>query len=701
MPTERAKSESKAFGKVESRTVGSPLAGLRILDLCQPEGQLCGRLLADLGAEVIKVEPPEGDPGRRLGPFARNVPEPEASLSFSYFNANKKGIVLDLTTTEGRERLKALAKDIDVILETSPPGDMQNWGLGHSQLSRENPGLVTASITGFGLTGPHSGYKAPSILCSAMGGVMYLCGSEDQPPLAEPMNQPYHLASAFAAAGVLLALRHRESTGRGQMVEVSCQEVQAAQQHVLVNYSANANVLKRAGSRTPVGGGMPYGIYPTSDGFCHIVVIATSHWRSFVDWMGKPDALTDAVWDNRHVRIANPDLIEHLTAEFTRGFTKGEFFLQGQSRRVTTAPVNTPEEFLRDPHVRHIGLFEEVGHPVLGPTKLVRPPFRLSASPAVIGRGAPLLGEHTEEVLGGIAAGETGSNRRTLESRDKPCGKVEVGKGPLSGIRVLDFSQAVAGPVLTQLLAAFGAEVIKVESEAHQQRGRTREGMDPRIVLQQRVTFADMNRNKRSITVDMGTQKGRELVRRLIPHCDVVVENFSPRVMDRWGLGYEDLRELREDIIMVRLPGFGLSGPYRDYVGLAAVAMAVTGMYHLWSYPDVEEPAGPPVWAPDYLSAAFGAVALFAALRHRRLTGEGQFIELSQMDATAFVMGTSYLDYFVNGRGQEPSGNGHPQSLRPTGSIRAEAKTGGAPSPSRAMRNGRPWWRRWAVRRGA
>ena len=194
--------------------------------------------------------------------------------------------------------------------------------------------MVTASITGFGLTGPHSVYKAPSILCSAMGGVMYLCGSEDQPPLAEPMNQPYHLASAFAAAGVLLALRHRESTGRGQVVEVSCQEVQAAQQHVLVNYSANANVLKRAGSRTPVGGGMPYGIYPASDGFCHIVVIATSHWRSFVDWMGKPDALTDAVWDNRHVRIANPDLIEHLTAEFTSQFTKGEFFLQGQACRV-------------------------------------------------------------------------------------------------------------------------------------------------------------------------------------------------------------------------------------------------------------------------------------------------------------------------------------------------------------------------------
>ena len=661
MPPDRVKSEQRARGKAEIRTYGPPLRGLRILDLCRPEGQLCGRLLADLGAEVIKVEPPGGDAGRRMGPFAGDAANPEASLSFAYFNANKKSVVLDLTAEDGRVQFRALAKDFDVILETFPAGVMRKWGLDHAQLSKENPGLVAASITGFGLSGPHSGYKAPSILCSAMGGVMYLCGSEDRPPLAELENQPYHLASAFAAAGVLMALWHRESTGLGQLVEVSCQEVQAAQQHVLVNYSANSNVLKRAGSRTPVGGGMPYGVYPTSDGFCHIVVIATPHWRSFVDWMGSPDALTDALWDNRHIRIANPDLIEHLTAEFTQKFTKGEFFTEGQARRVTTAPVNTPEEFVRDPHVVHVGLFEEVEHAVLGRTKMVRPPFHLSGSPAVVKSGAPLLGEHTREVLGGTDDSESGGHRSSVEVNRSGSGEMQSGQGPLTGIRVLDFSQAVAGPVLTQLLAAFGAEVIKVESESHQQRGRTREGMDPRIILQQRATFADMNRNKRSITVNMGMQEGRELVRRLIPHCDVVVENFSPRVMDRWGLGYEDLQKLREDIVMVRLPGFGLSGPYRDYVGLAAVAMAVTGMYHLWSYSDAEEPAGPPVWAPDYLSAAFGAVGLLAALRHRRLTGEGQLIELSQMDATAFVMGASYLDYFVNGQGQEPLGNGHSQ----------------------------------------
>ena len=631
------------------------------MDLAAPEGQMCGRLLADLGAEVVKVEPPGGDYGRRLGPFAQEAEHPEASLSFAYFNANKKSVVLDLETPEGREHFRALARNCDVILETFPPGVMESWGFGHSQLSSENPGLVSASITGFGLMGPHSGYKAPSIVCSAMGGVMSLCGSEARPPLAEPTNQPYHLASAFAASGVLLALEQREKTGRGQMVEVSCQEVQAFQQHVLVNYSANRNALRRAGSRTPVGGGMPYGIFPTSDGFCHLVVIATAHWRRFVEWMGNPDALTDDLWDNRHVRIANADLIEPITAEFTRKFTKSQFFTEGQARRVTTAPVNTPEEFVEDPHVREVGLFEGVEHPVLGMMKLVRPPFRLSSSLAVIGKTAPLLGEHTEEVLGRIGSSALGNSPKSMQGKQRLEDEADLAEGPLSGFRVLDFSQAVAGPVLTQLLAAFGAEVIKVESEAHQQRGRTREGMDPRIFLQQRVTFADMNRNKRSITVNLGTEEGREVIRRLIPHCDVVVENFSPRVMSRWGLDYEGLRTLRDDIIMVRLPGFGLSGPYRDYLGLAAVAMGVTGMYHLWSYPDASEPAGPPVWAPDYLSAAFGAVALLAALRHRRLTGKGQLIELSQMDATAYVMGASYLDYFVNGRNQEPVGNGHPQ----------------------------------------
>ncbi|MBI3964662.1 MAG: CoA transferase [Chloroflexi bacterium] len=678
------------------------LAGLRVVDLAGPEGQLCGRLLADLGAEVIKVEPPAGDLSRHFGPFAGERPDPEASLPFVYFNANKKSVTLDWTLPADRERLERLLRTADAVVTTSPDG-LAAAGLDEARLRAEHPGLVVAAISGFGSSGPYRDFKAPSIVCAAMGGVMYLCGAPDRPPLAEPGDQPYHLASAFAAGGVLLALRQRDRTGRGPRVEVSAQEAQASQQHIVVNYSANAAILRRSGGRSSTGGGMPYGVYPASDGYCHLVVILTSHWRSLVEWMGSPELFADAMWDNRHLRNANADLIEPPTAEFTRQLTKSELFAEGQRRHITVAPINRPDEFTRDPHARARELFLDVEHPVVGTCRLVRPPFRMSATPGGFTRPAPLLGEHNAEILGGLGPDETpalpsvagsapgaeGPAAPAARGTASASGAVSVPAGtgaapsgsprgdpsgpadslPLAGIRVLDFSQAIAGPFLTRLLAENGAEVIKLESQAYQQRGRTRAGMDPRIILQQKVTFADVNRNKRSIAVDMSRPEARELVRRVVPHCDVVVENFSPRVLEKWGLGYEELRRLRGDVVMVRLPGFGTTGPYRDYLGLAAVAMGVTGLYHLWSYADRPEPAGPPVWMPDYLSAAFGLTAVTAALRHRDRTGEGQVVDLAQTEATAVVLGASYLDYFVNGRVGGPLGNRHPR-YAPHGAYR-------------------------------
>ena len=644
------------------------LEGLRILDLTEREGQLCGRLLADLGAEVIKIEPLQGDPARRTGPFAGNKPGSESSLAFINLNTNKKSVTLDLGSEEGRLAYKRLAKSADAIVETSDSGLMRDWGLDYEVLRKDDPGLVMVSITGFGLSGPHRDFKAPSIVCSAMGGVMALCGFPDKPPLAEVQDVPYDLTSAFAAYGLLLALQHRDQTGLGQQVEVSCQEVLAAQQHIIANYSSNDTFLVRAGSRTPVGGGMPYGVYPARDGFCHLVVIATSHWRSFVEWMGNPELFTDPMWDNRHLRIENMEIIEPLTMDFTRQLSKSELFIQGQAHHITVGPINRPDEFTQDPHFRERELETEVEHPVVGSHKILLSPFRMSGSPAGLFRPAPLMGQHNEEVLKTAAVSQ---REQSSDTRDHPGSRSNGSSAPLERLRVLDFTMAIAGPYLSRLLAESGAEVIKVESQARQQRGRISPGLDPRIILQQKVTFAEMNRNKRCIAVDMGKEEGRALIKNLVPHCDVVLENFSPRVMDNWGLGYEELCKLRSDILMVRLPGFGTTGPYRDNVGLAAVAMGMTGMYHLWSYPDSAEPAGPPVWTPDYLSAAFGGTAVLAALRHRERTGQGQLIELSQVDATAFALGLVYLDHSINGYVSPPMGNQH-RYLAPHGTYRCD-----------------------------
>ena len=626
------------------------LGGIRILDLAGVEGQLCGRLLADLGAEVIKVEPPGGDPARRLGPFTGLASDREESLRFIHLNTNKKSVTLDLETDRGLGKFLQLVRTADAVIESSI-----DFTPDYEALRQANPGLVVTSITGFGLDGPHSRFKAPSIVVSAMGGIMYLCGSLEKPPLAEPEHQPHQLASAFAAYGLLLALKVRDCTGRGQRVEVSCQEVNASQQHVVVNYSVNGAVLVREGNRGPLGGGMPEGVYPGSDGYCHVVIIPRGHWHNLLEWMGNPEALADPIWDNRHIRNANLDFIEPYVLDFMRGLSKDALYRQGQERRIPIGPINRPDEFTRDPYALERGLFVTVEDRKSGDRKQVSSPFRMSETPGSIFMAAPSPGEHNDDVFKNL--------QRIRKAASSPVGAdVPLAPShslPLSGIRILDFTFAIAGPVLTQLLGENGAEVIKVESEARQQRGRARAGLDPKVVLQQKVTFADVNRNKRSVTVNMGTEEGRGVIRRLVPKCDVVVENFSPRVMDRWGLGYGGLKALREDIIMARLPAFGLSGSHRDYLGMASVAMSITGQYHLWSYPDNPEPAGPPVWTPDYLSAAMGSVAIMAALRHRDRTGEGQLIELAQTEAMATILGTEYMGYFANGSVANPLGNRH------------------------------------------
>ena len=429
----------------------SALAGIRILDLAGAEGQFCGRLLADLGAEVIKVEPPSGDPARRVAPLMPDATGGESGLGFLHFNTNKKSVVIDRDSAEGQGQFLRLASTADAIIETSGRVD-------YKAVMPANPGLVVVSITGFGMEGPHSVWNASSIVVSAMGGIMYLCGSPDKPPLAEPEYQPHHLASAFAAYGLLLGLRSREFGGVGQRVEVSCQEVNASQQHVVVNYGANEAVLVREGNRGPLGGGMPEGVYPGRDGFCHVVIIPRAHWRSLVGWMGNPEPLTDPIWENRHVRNANLDFVEPQVLDFMNGLTKEELFRQGQERRVPIGPINRPDEFTRDLYALERGAFLEVEREGTGRCRQVGSPFRMSGTPGAIFRPAPTLGRDNEEVIGSLAhSGCEGRAPVPSVGRSRNSRKI----APLKGVRVLDFTFAIAGPVLTQLLGENGAEVIK------------------------------------------------------------------------------------------------------------------------------------------------------------------------------------------------------------------------------------------------
>ena len=283
---------------------GGPLAGLRVLELCDRLGQYAGRLLADLGADVVKVEPPGGAPARRIGPFKDGMPHAERSLYFANFNANKRSLVLDLGRAEDRDTLRALVRGADAVLESFPPGHMAALGLGWNHLHELNPRLVLTSITGFGQHGPYSRYLAPDIVAFAMSGVMYFNGPPDRAPLVGPCEQGYHMGSAHAAYATLAALYRRFTSGEGQWIDVAVQDVLISKPHpqFVARYDLYGEIHPRTGSQG--SGGVPAACYPCRDGYVSFAIFNRNHWQEFRRMIGDPPALLDPIWDDQPFRYA-------------------------------------------------------------------------------------------------------------------------------------------------------------------------------------------------------------------------------------------------------------------------------------------------------------------------------------------------------------------------------------------------------------
>jgi crotonobetainyl-CoA:carnitine CoA-transferase CaiB-like acyl-CoA transferase len=624
-----------------------PLVGVRVLDLAGPLGAYCGRLLADLGADVVRVEPPDGDPLRRCPPFAGDRPHPERSLPFLNFHANKRGIVLDLDQPDGRDTFLALTRVADVVVESFPPGTMARLGLGYDRLRATNPGLVLVSITPFGQTGPYRHFKANDLIGVATGGMMSINGEPHRPPCTSPLAQAYQMASLHAAFGALLALRERAASGRGQHVDVSMQDVQAHMFFNVVNYAATATIAVRQGERSTI---VPNSIYPTRDGHVSLSVFQARHWKLLAEWLADP-ALADPGWEEREVRRESGDFIDERIGAFTRGFTTEQFVREAQRRHIPAGPVHTTAGFLHSPQVAARGMLVELEHPVVGRYRFPGPALRMGAGPPRVRRSAPTLGQHTAEV--------PDTWRSTSPRPRRPAPGSATRSLPLAGVRVLDFTRVWAGPFGTRLLADYGADVIRVES-ARFPDTRGAPHLPPAVRLERDAHFAEMHRNKRSITLDLHLPEGRALARRLVGIADLVVENFGPGVMERWELDYHSLRRVREDVIVVRMPGMGFGGPHSDWVAYGQQVMAYTGLSPLWRDPCSPLAAATKLAYPDFVVAATLAVAAVAALLHRERTGVGQCVEAAQIDAVASLMGVALLDYLLNGRVWEARGNDNP-----------------------------------------
>ena len=621
------------------------LSGLRVLDLTGRMGGYCGLLLANLGAEVILIEPPGGDPMRWEGPFKNGATHAEQSLSFAAYHTNKRGISLNLEDEEDKQKLRGLVRQADGLIEDKSPGYLEQHGLGYAQLQSVNAALVMTSISGFGSFGPYRDFKAPNIVAFAMGGLMNLCGHPGRAPLMGPCDVAYRLGSVHAAFGTLVALYNRRATGRGDHVDVSLQDVLAADPflRIITRYSVTGEVPERTGhsQSTTVAE-----TYQCKDGYARIFVNQPDHWKRFVEWLGRPPELLDPKYENVQNRIPLRQTIDRLVEARTLNYDAKKFFEEFQSLRLAAAPINAPSAFLADEQTQHRSYVTEVDHAHIGRHGFPGDPYQFSESPWRVERGAPLRGEHQSEI-----DQEWARPSPWLTESAATKASTAPAKKLFEGVRVVSFPTGIVGPALGSLLAEHGAEVISIEAGRavrSPQRG------------QKFQVAADLesNRDRKRIALDMKHPEGLALAQKLIAKSDVVVENFSARVMASWGLDYARVKGIRPDIIMASLQAFGQTGPRRDYVSFGPILMSFSGMAYLWRDPNIERPGAACQTAfPDYIAPSYGALAILAALNYRARTGKGQYIDISQAETAASMIGPAYLEYLITGREPEPQGN--------------------------------------------
>ena len=384
------------FRMIIATEATSLLPGYRVLDLSSSMGAFCGKLLRDLGMDVIKVEPPGGDAGRCEPPFAKGNLHREGSLRFAYLNAGKRGITLDITREAGRKLLLELVARSDIVLETFEPGYLVKHGLGYETLLEKNKKLILVSLTGFGQEGPYANYKAPDIVGNAMGALLYISGDPTMTPCNPPETQSYYYASLFAAYATMLALWQRETRGIGAWIDASVQASMALHEHVAFNYSAEGRVMKRAGSQHQHNA--PANLFQCKNGWIALFV-TQNHWPILLKvWDGHDPALDDPKWINSNLRRANADYINAEVTSFTSRFMKEDLAELMQKNGIPGLPVNSPSDFMKDPHIQARGFFGTVTHPVLGSFQQPGNCFtvdgkRTGPSPA------PLVGQHNQEVF--------------------------------------------------------------------------------------------------------------------------------------------------------------------------------------------------------------------------------------------------------------------------------------------------------------
>lgn len=411
----------------DSTMAPGPLAGLRVLELADEKGQFCGKLMADLGADVVKIEPPGGEATRSVGPFLDDIPHADRSLSFWYYNTSKRGITLDLATADGQRLFRQLAAKADVILETFKPGYLASLGLDYDTLRQDNPALVMCALTPFGQDGPWRDFVSSDLLHMAAGGEMASCGYDEAdvpnaPPIAPGGGNAWHMGCHFAYMAIMAALVFRTATGEGQFIDVSIHEACAlTTESAIANYVYRGEVLQRQTGRHHAPGPTPRTQFLAKDGK-YVTALVSGRLNpkymlelaDLMDSFGFPHDLREPKYqDAKTIAASQSHIIDTVVANFIASQPAEVVYHAAQDRGFTWAAVRAPEELLDDAHLNDRGFWKTVEHPELGRSFVYPGEAAIyNGTPWRISRRAPLVGEHNEEIY----CGELGLSRGELST---------------------------------------------------------------------------------------------------------------------------------------------------------------------------------------------------------------------------------------------------------------------------------------------
>jgi crotonobetainyl-CoA:carnitine CoA-transferase CaiB-like acyl-CoA transferase len=634
-----------------SEQPGKPLSDIRIIDLCDLRGQSCGRLLADLGAEVILVEPLEGMASRQRTPLHN-----ETSLHFEVHNANKKSIKLNFSNPVDLDQFKQLIKSCDLVIDGRNPAEYTDIGMTAEDIRTLRQDLIVLSLTDFGLTGPYKDFIGSEAVHLAMGAVLSRSGVNGSDPILPPGELASETAAIQACWTVLLAYWQRLHNGQGDLLDFSINDAVAQIFDPGVGATGSAaagrTAIETAIHGRPIvkmiPGKLPsvallYPIFKCADGHIRICLLNPRQWRGMSEWLGDDHPFRHPKYETNINRIMKVDKVNALLEKFFADKPRELLVSEGQKRGIPIAALSLPSEVFEEEHFAERQLYTKL-HAGADSGLVPAGYCRIDQQRIGINQPAPELGQHNDELLNHIPPKK--NDEDAITNNSSPLRK------PLTGITVLDLGIIVAGGDLGRLFADQGADVIKVEN--HKYADGLRQSLDGNPVP---ISFAQANRNKRSLGLNLRSDKGKSLFKELVKSADIVISNFKPGTMESLGLGFDILQNINPAIICAESSAMGSFGSKSKTMGYGPLVRASSGLSGLWRYPGEDIVCGDCITIfPDHFAARISAVAIMAKLIERQRTGLGGFVDVSQAECIISSLSTELLNESLNKGSLRPKG---------------------------------------------